>query len=402
LVRWEISIIARVVRRGFARRRRARGRAPRLFRSRAAGNCREAAGDRVVARQSIQLVDGPTEMSVEEGNDRAAGAPPGDGQRPPDADFAAALERHGLRPLARRPLTTLQVNLGKRCNQACHHCHVDAGPKRPEMMARDTAQRVVELVDAHPRIGLVDVTGGAPELNQNFRFLAGEARRLGRRVIDRCNLTVLLEPGQEDLADFLAAHAIEVVASLPCYGAANVDRQRGIGVFEKSIAALRRLNALGYGVPGSELRLDLVYNPVGPFLPPPQAQLEADYRERLARDHGVVFHHLLTITNMPIRRFATDLERAGRSAEYMGLLVNHFNPATVEGLMCRDLLSVGYDGRLYDCDFNQMLDLPLGAGARTIWDVERLDTLEAEPIATGAHCFGCTAGAGSSCGGALA
>jgi radical SAM/Cys-rich protein len=342
-------------------------------------------------------------MSLETGQDRAtAGALPGNGERRPDADFAATLERHGLRPLARRPLTTLQVNVGKRCNQACHHCHVDAGPKRPEMMARETAERVLDLVAAQPRIELVDVTGGAPELNPNFRFLAQGARRLGRRVIDRCNLTVLLEPGQEDLADFLAAHEIEIVASLPCHGATNVDRQRGVGVFEKSIAALHRLNALGYGAPGSRLRLDLVYNPVGAFLPPPQAQLEADYRERLESDHGVSFDHLLTITNMPIRRFAADLERAGRSAEYMGLLVNHFNPATIEGLMCRDLLSVGYDGRLYDCDFNQMLELPLGGEARTIWDVERLDDLEGEPIATGSHCFGCTAGAGSSCGGALA
>jgi len=317
-------------------------------------------------------------------------------------DFDGMLRAHGLGPLRRATVTTLQVNVGKRCNQACHHCHVDAGPKRTEMMTRAVAERVVEVVMANPGIAVVDVTGGAPELNPHFRWLVASARRAGRRVIDRCNLTVLLEPGQEDLADFLAAHDVEVTASLPCYGAENVERQRGAGVFERSIAALRRLNALGYGRPGSSRRLDLVYNPVGAFLPPPQAELEAQYRDELGRRFDVEFHRLLTITNMPIKRFADQLERIGAATAYMSLLVNHFNAATVDGLMCRSLVSVGWDGALYDCDFNQMLEMPLAAGSRTIWDVESLVGLAGGTIATGGHCLGCTAGAGSSCAGAIA
>jgi radical SAM/Cys-rich protein len=230
-----------------------------------------------------------------------------------------------------------------------------------------------------------------------------EARRRGRRVIDRCNLTIFFEPGYEDLPEFLAANEVDVVASLPCYTAANVDQQRGRGVFDGSIRALTRLNDLGYGRPGSPLRLDLVYNPLGASLPPPQARLEAQYREELRRLFGIEFHQLLTITNMPIRRFARTLERTGQSATYMSLLVNHFNPGTVDGLMCRSLVSVGFDGRLYDCDFNQMLGMPIGARARarTIWDLDDIDALVGAPIATGPHCFGCTAGAGSSCSGAL-
>jgi radical SAM/Cys-rich protein len=318
-------------------------------------------------------------------------------------DFASALEAHGFGGLRRAPLTTLQVNVGKRCNQACHHCHVDAGPKRTEVMADAVAERIVTLLERHPSIVVLDVTGGAPELAPCFRDLVSHARRLGRRVIDRCNLTVLLEEAQEGLAAFLAAHGVEIVASLPCYGAENVDAQRGQGVFEKSIRALQTLNALGYGRPGSPLRLDLVYNPVGAYLPPPQARLEADYRAQLGQRFGVTFDHLFTITNMPISRFATQLARTGEAARYMALLVNHFNAATVGGLMCRSLVSVGYDGQLYDCDFNQMLELPLGAPrARTVWDVDDLAALDGAPVATGAHCFGCTAGAGSSCGGTLA
>jgi radical SAM/Cys-rich protein len=322
---------------------------------------------------------------------------------PTAPDFAAALGAHGLGGLRRAPLTTLQVNVGKRCNQACHHCHVDAGPKRKEVMADVVAERIVTLLERHPSIAVLDITGGAPELAPCFRDLVSHARRLGRRVIDRCNLTVLLEERQEGLAAFLAAHDVEVVASLPCYGAENVDAQRGQGVFEKSIRVLRVLNGLGYGTPGSLLRLDLVYNPVGAYLPPPQEQLEADYRSQLSDRFGITFHRLLTITNMPINRFAEQLARTGEAQRYMALLVNHFNPATVDGLMCRTLVSVGYDGRLYDCDFNQMLDLPLGAqGGRTVWDVEDLTALDGAPVAIGPHCFGCTAGAGSSCGGALA
>jgi radical SAM/Cys-rich protein len=316
-------------------------------------------------------------------------------------DFDGVLRGHGLGPLRRGAVTTLQVNVGKRCNQACHHCHVDAGPKRPEMMTRAVAERVAAVIAANPEVAVVDVTGGAPELNPSFRWLVREARRAGRRVIDRCNLTVLLEPEQEDLADFLAAHDVEVTASLPCYGPENVERQRGVGVFDRSIAALRRLNALGYGRPGSSRRLDLVYNPVGAFLPPEQAALEAQYRHELAHRFGVEFHRLLTITNMPIKRFADQLERTGAATAYMSLLVNHFNASTVDGLMCRSLVSVGWDGALYDCDFNQMLELPLAAGPRTIFDVESLASLAGGTIATAAHCFGCTAGAGSSCGGAI-
>jgi len=320
-------------------------------------------------------------------------------------DFDRTLEQQGLGPLTRGRVTTLQVNLGKRCNQACHHCHVDAGPKRLEMMERPIAERVIELLANSPEVEAVDMTGGAPELNANFRWLVAEARRLGRRVIDRCNLTVLLERDMEDLAPFLAENAVEIVASLPCCSAGNVDEQRGPGVFDKSVAALRRLNALGYGLPGSGLALDLVYNPVGAFLPPRQEELEARYRGDLRGRFEIEFRRLLTITNMPIKRFAAFLAREGRFDAYMGLLVNHFNPATVPALMCRSLVSVGWDGRLYDCDFNQMLDVPLAAGdevcARTVWDLDSPAELAGRAVATGSHCFGCSAGAGSSCGGAL-
>ncbi len=319
--------------------------------------------------------------------------------------FAKVLREHGLGALVRARVRTLQVNVGKLCNMACHHCHVEAGPKRTEIMPRDVAERVVDLLAANPGVETLDLTGGAPELNPSFRWLVAEARRLGREVIDRCNLTVLFEPGMSDLAEFFAAHEVHVVASLPCYQAENVEKQRGRGAFDKSIDALKKLNALGYGRAGSRLRLDLVYNPVGASLPPSQSRLEARYKEELGRLFGIEFHQLLTITNMPIKRFAHLLERTGQYEAYMSLLVNHFNPATVPELMCRSLLSVGWDGRLYDCDFNQMLEIDLGAArathARTVWDVTSLDELAGCRIATGSHCFGCTAGAGSSCGGAL-
>jgi radical SAM/Cys-rich protein len=317
-------------------------------------------------------------------------------------DFAAALARHGLPPLRRGRVRTLQVNVGKRCDLACHHCHVEAGPRRTEALDARGAAGVLGLLAAHPDLDTLDLTGGAPELNPHFRELVAGARALGRAVIDRCNLTVFLEPGQEDTPRFLAQHGVRVVASLPCYTAENVDRQRGRGVFERSLEALRVLNGLGYGRPGSPLELDLVYNPLGPSLPPPQADLEARYRTELGERFGIRFHRLLTLTNMPIERFARDLARRGEASAYQSLLVNHFNPETVPGLMCRDTLSVGYDGRLYDCDFNQMLELPLGAGPRTLWEVSDLARLERTPVATAPHCFACTAGAGSSCGGALA
>jgi len=320
----------------------------------------------------------------------------------PAAGFRAVLHRHGLPPLARGPVTTLQVNVGRLCNIACHHCHVEAGPTRTEIMPARVAQRVLALLERNPSVTTLDLTGGAPEMNPSFRDLVGGARRLGREVIDRCNLTVFFEPGQEDLPAFLAAEGVQVVASLPCYTAGNVDSQRGRGVFDGSIRALRMLNELGYGQAGSPLRLDLVYNPLGPSLPPPQAELERQYRDELRRLFGIEFHRLLTITNMPIRRFAAMLDRLGKAEAYMSLLVNHFNPATVPGLMCRSLVSVGWDGRLSDCDFNQMLDIPLGAAPRrTIEEVDDLADLVGDRIATGRHCFGCTAGAGSSCGGAL-
>ena len=320
------------------------------------------------------------------------------------AEFEATLDRHGLPPLRRTlPPHTLQVNVGKLCNQACHHCHVDAGPKRTEIMMRATAERVIQLIAASPAIRSVDLTGGAPELNPSFRFLVERSRALSRDVSVRCNLTVLFEPALEYLPAFYRDHRVHLICSLPCYTAENVEKQRGRGVFEKSLDALRILNAHGYA--GGGLVLDLVYNPVGPSLPPPQPELEARYHEELAA-YGVRFNRLLTITNMPIRRFADQLDRWGRFDEYMGLLVNHFNPATINGLMCRALVSVGFDGALYDCDFNQMLELPLGARASarplTIWDIDDLAALAGAPIATGPHCFGCTAGAGSSCGGALA
>jgi len=315
-------------------------------------------------------------------------------------DFNATLAAHGVGALVRKSPTSIQVNVGKLCNQACHHCHVDAGPRRTERMTRGTTERVIEVLAASPRVETLDITGGAPELNPNFAMLVERARALGRRVIVRCNLTVTLEPGMEGLVEFYRRSGVELVCSLPCYTAENTDRQRGAGVFDKSIVALKKLNAAGFG--RGTLRLDLVYNPVGASLPPPQAELEAQYRDQLARNFGIVFDRLLTITNMPIARFANQLSTAGNHAAYMSLLVNHFNPATVDALMCRDLVSVGWDGRLYDCDFNQMLEIPLGATASTIWDIDDVGELARARIATGSHCFGCTAGAGSSCGGAIA
>lgn len=327
-----------------------------------------------------------------------------DSSTPNGPDFDEALRDRGMASLVRDRVTTLQVNVGKFCNMACHHCHVEAGPNRTEKMQARVADRVVELLAASPAVEVLDLTGGAPELNEHFRRLVREAHRLGKQVIDRCNLTVLFQPGMDDLAEFLAAHKVYVVASLPCYQAANVEKQRGKGAFDKSIQALRRLNALGYGRPETGLRLDLVYNPLGATLPPPQSRLEAKYREELGRLFGVEFNALLTITNMPIKRFAAQLEREGQTEAYMRLLANHFNPDTVSDLMCRSMISVGWDGKLYDCDFNQMLEVEAGAaamGARTIWDIDSLDGLTRQPIATRSHCFGCTAGSGSSCSGAI-
>jgi radical SAM/Cys-rich protein len=317
--------------------------------------------------------------------------------------FSEVLEQHDLGAPIRDHITTLQVNLGKRCNMSCRHCHVEASPRRAEVLEPSVARQVIALLERSPQAEVLDLTGGAPELSPSFRYLVRETRRLGREVLDRCNLTVLLEPGQEDLADFLADQQAHVVASLPCYLSENVDQQRGAGAYERSIEALRRLNALGYGDEGSGLLLDLVYNPLGAFLPPQQARLQASYTEELGRRFGIRFNQLFTITNMPIARFAEQLRRQGKYDEYSQLLRQSFNQGTVPGLMCRSTVSVSHDGALHDCDFNQMLALPLASDQRasSIFDLDSLDELQGSPIATDDHCFGCTAGAGSSCTGAL-
>lgn len=314
--------------------------------------------------------------------------------------FSDTLRQHRLE-VTRTPLEILQVNLTARCNIACHHCHVESGPKRSEALDERGVARLIELMDTGESLTTLDLTGGAPELHPQFRQLVLAGRERGLTVIDRCNLTVLFEPGQEDTAEFLADSGADVAASLPCYTPENVDQQRGNGVFVGSIEALLQLNALGYGQPGSDLILDLVYNPLGATLPPSQAALENDYRERLRDDFGIVFNRLFTITNMPIKRFLVDLERQGKLEEYMQLLVDNFNPQAALGVMCRNLVSVGWDGGLYDCDFNQMLDIDLGRERTTLWDIDSLDEIESGRIAFAEHCYGCTAGAGSSCGGAL-
>ena len=315
--------------------------------------------------------------------------------------FDELLGRSGWGELRAAGLEVLQVNVGKVCNQTCRHCHVDAGPDRRESMTRETMELCLAALEKG-NFATLDITGGAPEMNPHFRWLVAEARRLGRRVIDRCNLTILVAPGFTDLPEYLAEKQVEIVASLPCYGPENTDRQRGEGVFEKSIAALRRLNTLGYGKPGSELSLTLVYNPLGPSLPPPQARLEAAYRKELRDRFGIEFTRLYTITNMPISRFLDDLLRSGQYESYMQKLVDAFNPATVAGVMCRHTLSVDWDGTLSDCDFNQMLGLSLEAGLpRHISEFDPA-VLAARQIVTGQHCLGCTAGSGSGCQGAIA
>jgi radical SAM/Cys-rich protein len=301
-------------------------------------------------------------------------------------------------PLRRGRLTTLQVNLGYRCNQSCLHCHVNAGPNRTEAMD-DAGVELIPRVLAARGLATLDLTGGAPELHPRFRWLVEAASALGTKVIDRCNLTILSEPGFEDLADFLAAQGVEVVASLPCYLEENVDSQRGKGVFERSIAALKRLNDLGYGQAGSGLNLHLVYNPLGPSLPPAQAGLEAAYRRELGSRYGIVFNRLYTITNMPILRFGSTLVSQGQFADYMALLKASHSPANLAQVMCRELVSVDWRGRLYDCDFNQMLGLAL-QGPATLADLLHVDIAD-QPIRVADHCYGCTAGQGSSCGGAL-
>jgi len=314
--------------------------------------------------------------------------------------FDLRLDQAGIHPLRATGITVLQINVGKLCNQTCRHCHVDAGPDRTESMSRETAEQCIQAL-ARTDIPTVDITGGAPELNPNFRWLVEQARGLGRHVMDRCNLTVLLLPAQADLAEFLASRRVEIIASLPSYNAGQTDAQRGNGVFDKSIEALRLLNRLGYGQHESGLVLNLVYNPVGAFLPPKQAAIEAQFRKELRSRYGVEFSRLYTITNMPISRFLEFLVESGNYEEYMERLANAFNPAAAAGVMCRYTLSVGWDGRLYDCDFNQMLDLPVDHGAPShIRDFDAT-RLHQRHIVTRNHCYGCTAGSGSSCGGTV-
>ena len=314
--------------------------------------------------------------------------------------FAQKLTENSV-SLRRRRSEILQVNVGKVCNLTCVHCHVNAGPRRKEIMMRETIDRVIDWL-AKTDIRIVDLTGGAPEMIPDFRYFVERVTALpvSRHVIDRCNLTILLEPGYEDLPEFLARHKVEIIASMPCYTPENVNAQRGEGVFEASIAALQLLNQLSYGVVG-DMPLHLVYNPVGAFLPGPQAEMEADFKRELFSHFGIVFNKLYTITNLPIGRFAAYLRHNDKLDEYMELLISAFNPATIDGLMCRNTISVGWRGEVYDCDFNQQLGLQWKNGAPIfLWDVDprKIDNRE---ITTGNHCFGCTAGAGSSCGGAI-
>jgi radical SAM/Cys-rich protein len=315
--------------------------------------------------------------------------------------FAEALRPHGLMPLRPRTLTTLQVNVGKMCNQACKHCHVDAGPDRQEIMTRETMQMCLDAVD---RLGtqIVDLTGGAPEMNPDFRWFVEELTRRDVKVIVRCNLTIIVaNPKYNDLPQFFATHRVHVVSSLPFYDASHTDRQRGGGVFEDSITALRMLNDAGYGKDGTGLVIDLVYNPLGALLPGPQASLEKEFKRQLLTNHNVVFNALHCITNMPISRFLEFLVNSGNYERYMNTLITSFNPAAAENVMCRDMISVGWDGQVYDCDFNQMLDLTVASPLRHIADVSA-EALMGRAIVIDRHCFGCTAGSGSSCGGQTA
>ena len=318
----------------------------------------------------------------------------------PGATFDAALRGAGLDTLRRQSVSVLQINVGKRCNQTCRHCHVDAGPDRREVMSDAVLEACLALL-ARASIGTVDITGGAPELHPRFRELVVRAREMRRHVIDRCNLTITRLPNYRDLPEFFAANGVEVVASLPWYAPKQTDAQRGDGVFEESLEAIRALNAIGYGRDGSGLVLNLVTNPVGTYLPPKQAALEREWKREMVRRHGVTFNRLFTITNMPVSRYLEFLLEKGQLGSYMETLVAAFNPAAVTGLMCKTTLSVGHDGRLYDCDFNQMLELAL---PETIFDVAEggLAALEGREVEVDAHCFGCTAGSGSSCGGATA
>lgn len=306
------------------------------------------------------------------------------------------------RSLRRRTVDVLQVNLGRYCNLACIHCHVESGPTRREKMSRENVESVLRFL-ARTGIPTLDITGGAPELHPDFAYLVESARKLGRHVMDRCNLTVIFEPGMDYLPEFFKHNEVELVCSLPCYSEENVDKQRGKGTFDASIRALQRLNEIGYGQSDSDLVLNLVYNPVGPHLPPPQAKLEQDYKRILAEQFGIAFNHLYCLTNMPITRYATHLKLRGEYDRYLELLATHFNAATLDQVMCRNLISIGWEGLVYDCDFNQMLNLPIRDHAGNALKIGSLSLDEAvnRSITIGDHCYACTAGAGSSCGGAL-
>jgi radical SAM/Cys-rich protein len=316
-------------------------------------------------------------------------------------DTLPLLDKIAFPAISRGRLDTLQVNVGYRCNQSCFHCHVNAGPNRTEEMTADVADVVLEFLKRR-HVGTLDITGGAPELNVNFRRLVTQACKLGANVMDRCNLTILEQPGQEDLAEFLRRHQVEVVASMPCYLEDNVERQRGKGVFDASIRGLKKLNAAGYGRDPA-LALNLVYNPQGPSLPPSQVSLEADYKRVLGEQYGIVFNKLFVLSNMPIQRFGSTLVTNGEFEGYLGLLQDAHLDANLDGVMCRNLVSVDWRGFVYDCDFNQMLDLPLARGAKQRVHLSDMldDDIEGNPIRVAGHCYGCTAGQGSSCDGAL-
>ena len=315
--------------------------------------------------------------------------------------FAERLQVNG-EILRRRAVDVLQVNLGRYCNLACIHCHVESGPTRTEMMSRETVEAVLHFL-AGTEIPTLDITGGAPELHRDFDYLVESARKINRHVIDRCNLTVIFEPGKDYLPEFFKCHQIELVCSLPCYSSENVDKQRGKGTFDASIRALQIFNQFGYGQSESGLILNLVYNPVGPHLPPPQETLEQDYKQILGEQFGIVFNHLFCLSNMPITRYATHLKLRGEYDRYVELLETNFNPATLEQVMCRNLISIGWDGAVFDCDFNQMLSLPVRGSDGKALDISSLsiEQLLNRPITMGDHCYACTAGSGSSCGGAL-
>jgi radical SAM/Cys-rich protein len=315
-------------------------------------------------------------------------------------NFDSALQAAGLFPLNASGVETLQINMGRVCNQSCAHCHVEAGPLRTEMISRTTLEKCLEIVAEHG-IKTVDLTGGSPEMNLNFRWFVAECRRLAVHVVVRTNLTIMLEAGYEDIPQMLGTNQVELMASLPCYTQSNVDKQRGGRVFERSIKVLSDLNSLGYGKPGSGLILNLIYNPGGPFLPGDQQSLENDYRSQLGEQFGIAFNSLFTITNLPIGRFGNTLLAQGEFAKYMALLVDSFNPRSVEQVMCRKLISVGWDGSLYDCDFNQVLRMRCDHGAPGHISEFDIEKLRSRRIVTGRHCFGCAAGAGSSCYGAL-